>query len=117
MAFSATLEGKPHTFGVSGLLYNSDVLLYDRQTESLWSQLMSQAITGPYIGMCLNPLPVLHTTWQDWRDCHPDTLVLSTDTGFRRNYEHSPYETYLKIPQIMFPVTATSRRYHPKGEV
>lgn len=117
MAFLATLEGKAHTFGVSGLLYNNNVLLYDRQTESLWSQLMSQAITGPYKGMRLNPLPVLHTTWQDWRDRHPDTVVLSTDTGFRRDYDHSPYETYLKSPQIMFPVTATSRRYHPKEEV
>lgn len=117
MAFSATLDGKPHTFGVSGLLYNSDVLLYDRQTESLWSQLMSQAISGTYKGRRLTDLPVLHTTWQDWRTRHPDTLVLSTDTGFRRDYSRGPYETYLKSPQIMFPVSAVSKRYHPKEEV
>ncbi|PKM38500.1 MAG: hypothetical protein CVV06_00235 [Gammaproteobacteria bacterium HGW-Gammaproteobacteria-10] len=117
MAFSAMLDGKPHTFGVSGLLYNSDVLLYDRQTESLWSQLLSQAIAGHYIGRRLTDLPVLHTTWQDWRERHPDTMVLSVDTGFRRDYSRGPYETYLKSPQIMFPVSAVSKRYHPKEEV
>lgn len=117
MAFSARLDGKAHTFGVSGLLYNSDVLLYDRQTQSLWSQLLSQAISGPHKGRRLTALPVLHTTWQDWRSRHPDTRVLSTETGFRRDYRSSPYAAYLESPQIMFPVTAVSRRYHPKEEV
>ncbi len=117
MAFSASVRGKALTFGVSGLLYNSDVLLYDRQTQSLWSQLMTKAIGGSYKGKRLVSLPVLHTTWKDWKNRHPDTLVLSTDTGFRRNYNNSPYADYIDSPQIMFPVTSASRRYHPKEEV
>ncbi|WP_305907894.1 DUF3179 domain-containing protein [Methylomarinum sp. Ch1-1] len=118
MAFSARIDGEPHTFGVSGLLYNSDVLLYDRQTESLWSQLMTQAVSGPHKGKQLHPLPVLHTTWQDWLSRHPDTRVLSTDTGYRRAYRHSPYQAYLDSPRLMFPVvTAVSKRYHPKEAV
>lgn len=117
MAFSASINGKAHTFGVSGLLYNSDVLLYDRQTESLWSQLMSQSISGSHKGRQLVSLPVLQTTWLDWKTRHPDTLVLSTETGFSRHYSDSPYADYLRSPQIMFPLTATSRRYHPKQAV
>jgi hypothetical protein len=117
MAFSANIDGKAHTFGVSGLLYNSDVLMYDRQTESLWSQLMSKAISGTNKGRPLTSLLVLHTTWEDWRTRNPKTLVLSTDTGFNRDYRYSPYQHYLDDPQIMFPVTAVSRRYHPKEAV
>lgn len=117
MAFSATIDDKTHIFGVSGLLYNSDVLLYDRQTNSLWSQLMTKAISGPHKGRRLNSLPVTYTTWQDWKTRHPKTLVLSTKTGFGRDYTKSPYASYLKSPQIMFPVTTVSRRYHPKEEV
>lgn len=90
MAFSALIDGIAHTFGVSGLLYNSDLLLYDRQTQSLWSQLMSQAISGSHKAKRLHSLPVLHTTWQDWKTRHPETLVLSTDTGYSRNYSNSP---------------------------
>ena len=117
MAFFADIESRVHTFGVSGLLYNSDVLLYDRQTKSLWSQLMRQAISGSHKGKRLDSLPVLHTSWQDWYKKHPDTLVLSTETGFKRNYSNSPYADYIKNPQLMFPVTLVSRRYHPKEQV
>jgi len=117
MAFLASIENKAHTFGVSGLLYNSDVLLYDRQTQSLWSQLMTQAISGQHKGRKLQSLPVLHTTWQDWKTKHPDTIVLSIETGHNRNYAKSPYAAYLKSPRTMFPLTSVSRRYHPKEEV
>ena len=85
-AFS-TLHGKAKTFGVSGLLYNSDLLLYDRETESLWSQIAATAISGPLRGEGLTLLPVAHTTWADWRKRYPDTTVLSTDTGYSRDYQ------------------------------
>ena len=117
MAFSAVIDHQVHTFGVSGLLYNSDVLLYDRQTESLWSQLMARAISGPHLGRHLVSLPLLQTTWQQWRKLHPETLVLSTATGFKRDYSNNPYADYIVSPQTMFPLTATSRRYHPKQAV
>ncbi len=117
MAFSAVIDDKPLTFGVSGLLYNSDVLLYDRQTLSLWSQLMMQGISGPMKGKRFVSLPVRHTTWRDWQSRHPGTLVLSTDTGYDRDYGNSPYDDYLRSPRLMFPVNAVSHLYHPKEEV
>lgn len=116
VAFDAGGE-RHRTFGVSGLLYNSDVLLYDRETESLWSQLMMQAISGPEKGTHLQPLPLQHTSWQAWRSQHPDTKVLSTDTGHARDYRSSPYQGYADSENLLFPVSARSRRYHPKEQV
>lgn len=117
VAFAAGRAGAPRTFGVSGLLYNSDVLLYDRETESLWSQLMMQAISGPRRGERLAALPLQHTSWQAWRAQHPDTRVLSTETGHRRDYRRDPYAGYADSDEIMFPLSAQSRRYHPKEQV
>lgn len=117
MAYLSEANGRPLSFGVSGLLYNSDVLLYDRQTSSLWSQLLSQAVSGPLKGIRLTAIPLSHTTWADWKKRNPDTLVLSTDTGFARNYARDPYEGYMQDPAIMFPVNGQSTRYHPKEQV
>lgn len=117
VAFAARAGGKDLTFGVSGLLYNSDVLLYDRETESLWSQLMNRAVTGPMKGRKLEPLPLTHTSWRAWRREHPGTLVLSTATGSRRDYSRDPYAGYAQERGLYFPVAAESRRYHPKERV
>ena len=117
VAFAAQRGGQPHTFGVSGLLYNSDVLLYDRETESLWSQLLMQAISGPAKGETLTPLASSHTNWRAWREEHPDTLVLSTDTGFERDYRRDPYAGYGSDTGLYFPVSRQSRRFHPKERV
>lgn len=117
MAYLSETNGKPLSFGVSGLLYNSDVLLYDRQTDSLWSQLLSQAVSGPLRGARLISVPLTHTTWADWKKRHTDTLVLSTDTGFVRDYARDPYEGYAQNPLMMFPVKGQSARYHPKEQV
>jgi len=101
-------------FGVSGLLYNSDVLLYDRETGSLWSQIMAKAINGPLKGKSLKQLPLTHTSWQDWKTQYPDSSVLSTNTGFKRDYTKSPYDGYEKSNQIFFPVSARDQRFHNK---
>lgn len=114
MVFSASAADFNFTFGVSGLLYNSDVLLYDRQSGSLWSQILSRAITGPLKGVKLTPLPASHTTWLDWSTRYPETLVLSRDTGFRRDYRRSPYLDYARSGQLMFPVENTSKEYRNK---
>ncbi len=98
-------------FGVSGLLYNSDVLLYDRATESLWSQILSTAITGPLKGTVLEPVPVVHTSWADWRRRHPATEVLSTDTGFERDYTRDPYAGYDRVQHLMFEVQHRDDRF------
>lgn len=117
VAFAAEDGGRAIRFGVSGLLYNSDVLLYDRTTESLWSQIKMQAISGPRKGERLTPLPLTHTSWAAWREDHPGTLVLSRDTGFDRDYTRNPYAGYRSDRGLYFPVAAKSGRYHPKERV
>ncbi|MCF6324388.1 MAG: DUF3179 domain-containing protein [Gammaproteobacteria bacterium] len=104
-------------FGVSGLLYNSDVLLYDRQTESLWSQIRAEAISGPLVGQKLTRIPMSHTSWHNWRQQHPETLVLSDNTGFKRNYHRNPYDGYVDSKGIYFPVNHHDPRFHPKARV
>lgn len=98
-------------FGVSGLLYNSDVLLYDRATLSLWSQILSRAISGPLLGQTLAALPLTHTSWADWRRRHPRTQVLSTDTGFDRDYSRDPYDGYERVERLMFSVQHRDDRF------
>ena len=117
VAYSGLIDGKHYDFGVSGLLYNSDVLLYDRQTQSLWSQLKNQAISGPMRGEQLHPLVLAHTSWQDWKTRHPDTLVLTTETGYQRDYDKNPYAGYEYSRQIFFPVKHTDERFHPKEQI
>ncbi len=110
MAFDAQVAGQALQFGVSGLLYNSDVLLFDRATESLWSQITQTAISGPRKGTRLQALALAHTSWADWRARHPATTVLSTDTGFARDYDRDPYAGYDKVQQLMFDVAQRDDR-------
>ncbi|WP_432262703.1 DUF3179 domain-containing protein [Cupriavidus sp. TMH.W2] len=113
-AHSASVDGKRLTFGVSGLLYNSNLLLYDKQTQSLWSQMLGKAIAGPFKGTALKDFPITHTTWQAWRKEHPRTVVLSERTGYRRDYGFNPYSDYLTNALVMFRVSQESHRFHPK---
>lgn len=113
-AFEATIDDRSYEFGVSGLLYNSDVLMYDRQTDSLWSQLMLQAISGPMKGTRLQQLPLSHTSWQEWSNRHPETRVLSNKTGYSRNYRVNPYPNYGRDGRLYFPVTHLSNKYRRK---
>ncbi|CAE6732219.1 MULTISPECIES: DUF3179 domain-containing protein [Nitrospira] len=117
IAFDATIQGRRHTFGVSGLLYQSDLLMYDHQTESLWSQVGMHAVAGPLTGERLTPMFLEHTTWAEWRAAHPATLVLSTETGSFRNYDHDPYLGYADRRDLMFDTTHFDPRYHPKERV
>ena len=117
IAFDAKIKGEAKTFGVSGLLYNSDVLLYDRQTESLWSQLMSKSISGPMVGEVLTMLHTENTTWENWKEKHPKTLVLSYETGFDRDYDINPYPNYESSISVFFPVSDRNALFHPKEYV
>jgi len=117
VAFDAEIVDKARAFGVSGLLYNSDVLLYDRQSETLWSQIKMEAVAGPLVGELLTMLPTSNTTWQDWKKRHPGTLVLSDETGFRRNYEQNPYPGYAQSRKLYFAVENEDSRFHPKETV
>ncbi len=117
MAFDLRVDGRTLELGVSGLLYNSDVLMYDRQTESLWSQLQRRAVTGPLKGLQMVQLPLVHTTWGRWKHENPDGLVLSRDTEFPRNYDQDPYLTYAVTPRTMFPVNHRDDRLPTKTTV
>ncbi len=117
VAFAARVGNTELTMGVSGLLYNSDVLLYDRQSDSLWSQMLARAVSGPMKGKRLTILPLVHTTWERWREAYPDTQVLSRKTGYRRDYERDPYSGYVDSKGIWFPVSKRDPRYHPKERV
>jgi len=117
MVFRAERRGQRMLFGVSGLLYNSDVLLHDKETESLWSQLKMEAVTGPRLGEQLEWLPAQHITWEIWRTAHPQTDVLSLNTGYDRDYGHDPYAGYATNSRLMFPVRHRDARLAPKAWV
>ena len=118
VAFRSNVAGNITEFGVSGLLYNSDVLLYDKKTESLWSQIMGEAVAGKLLGEKLNPIPISHTTWRDWLARHPKTKVLSTETGYSRDYDRNPYQGYEQSRQLFFAVNNRApETYHPKEQV
>lgn len=86
------------------MLYKSSVLLYDHQTESIWSQLLNKAIAGPLVANKLKPIKSTRTSFKAWRKKHPDTLVLSSDTGYRRNYSNDPYKGYVRAGSLWFSV-------------
>ena len=110
-------DGRELEFGVSGLLYQSDMLMYDRQTESLWSQLRRGAVSGPLIGSSLRHLPAEHLTFGAWRRRHPEGQVLSTDTGFDRQYGYMPYASYVSSDELSFPVKQLRRDLRNKEMV
>ncbi len=102
------------TFGVSGLLYQNDVLMYDHQSESLWSQIAKEAVTGPSLGHRLEPIFIEHTTRRAWYKHHPYTVVLSQQTGFSRDYSRDPYKHYALSNKVMFPVPKQDLRLSVK---
>ncbi len=81
MVFNRQVGDRTLSFGVSGLLYQSDVLMYDRQTDSLWSQLAMKSVAGPLVNAALEWLPSEHLTWAAWQAKYPSGEVLSTQTG------------------------------------
>ena len=113
--FNRQLGAETVTFGVSGLLHNSDLIMYDRKTDSLWQQITATSFAGPSRGEKLAIVPSSMTTWSKWRSAHPDTRVLSTNTGFSKmNYGASPYGDYATNERLMFPVSLSDARRHPK---
>lgn len=117
VVFDRRVEGSVLTFGVSGLLYQSDVLFYDRQTDSLWSQLEARAVVGPLTGTRLEMVPFSTMRWSEFREEYPDGEVLSFRTGYSRDYDRDPYDRYRQSRQVMFPVDHRDDRLHPKTPV
>jgi hypothetical protein len=113
LVFDRRVGAETRRFGVSGLLYRSALLLYDHESESLWSQIAARAVTGPATGTRLTLVPSRTTRLGDWLSEHPDTTVLTRETGHQRPYGSSPYGTYATSERVIFPVLL-DERYHPK---
>ena len=111
--YSAKIDGKPTTFGTSGLLYRSNKLMYDRTTGSLWRQFTGEPVIGTLAerDIRLEFFPVLLTNWKEWESLHPETTVLDINTSvyWWKSYQPesdpgSNYHEYFKSPDTMFPV-------------
>jgi len=102
ITFDRRLDGQVYEFGTSGLLRNSDLVMYDRTTESLWQQLTGEAIVGELAGQQLTFLPSSIVSSADFRQAYPTGLVLSRDTGFGRSYGRNPYGGYDTIGESPF---------------
>ncbi len=111
------------TFGVSGLLVNSNLLMYDRGTGTRWPQITATGIEGPLADQSLAEFPVVWTTWGNWRSAHPDTQVLTTNTGYQRRYGSDPYggynpaSGYYSNRRRIFEPLESSDAEHPKTVV
>jgi hypothetical protein len=117
MVFDRHINGTKLSFGVSGLLYQSDLVMYDRETDSLWPQISMKAVSGANSGASLRWLPSENTTWRVWRDAYPDGKVLSTQTGFSRDYSGQAYGSYERSGETMFPVRWSRRELSKKSWV
>jgi len=91
VVYDRRLDGQTLTFGNTSALYLSDMVMFDRETYSYWWQVPGSAIVGTLAGQRLTPLASETMEWRTWRALHPDTQVLSRETGFERNYDRDPF--------------------------
>jgi hypothetical protein len=114
LAFERTVDGRVLTFGVSGLLYNSGFLMYDRETESLWSQFLGRAVAGPLAGKTLARVRIRQEDMTSWRTRAGETRVLERPEPKQIDYRFSPFERYLVENDVRYPVKARDDRFHAK---
>ena len=106
------------TFGTSGTLYNSNLVLYDRETKSLWSQMLEQGIRGLSVADIPERLQVVETRWDTWFAMYPNTGLLSENTGYSRDYNEYPYGSFKTDRNVLFPlVNEPDGRIHKKTRV
>ena len=118
MLWKSFMEPGDRTFGTSGLLYNSNLIMYDRATRSFWSQMLEQSITGPEITRIPDRLQVVETSWRTWKAMYPETLLMTEETGFSRDYDAYPYGSYRKDRKLLFPANnLDDDRLHRKERV
>jgi hypothetical protein len=98
VAFLREIDGEPVEFGTTGMLRNSDLVMYDRDTESWWQQLTAEAVVGELTGTRLEVVSSQILSWEELQRLHPDAKVLSRDTGFDREYGSNPYVAYDRNP-------------------
>ncbi len=121
MGWNPVINGRKTEFGVSGLLYNSNLIAYDRTTDSFWSQIGLQCVQGELKGQKPETIPLIETTWETWKDMYPDSNVLSDKTGIYPSYDQYSYiisgKDYREDDVIMFPVGTDDKRLHRKDKV
>lgn len=106
------------TFGVSGLLYNTNLIPYDRGTDSNWSQMLLESVQGPMAGTDIETHQVVETSWGTWKKLYPESQVVSTNTGWSRNYDRYPYGDYrTNNNSLFFPVSVNDTRLPAKERV
>jgi hypothetical protein len=111
------INGTKTTFGVSGLLYNSNIIPYDRATDSNWSQLLLKSVNGEQKGKSTKTFNLIETSWKTWKTMYPNSKVVSTNTGSNRNYGNYPYGSYKTSSNLLFPISSKDDRYHEKERV
>jgi len=114
LAFDRRQGGQVLDFGVSSLLHNSDLVMYDRQTGSLWQQITGEAFAGESRGSQLKTVPLSMITWQNWRQRYPDGQVLTVEGIRTDRYMRDAYGDYAESERLYMPVSATDARLHPK---
>lgn len=102
VVFDRRLNGRILDFGTTGLLRKSDMVMYDRQTESWWQQIIGQGIVGKYAGVSLTQIPSSIISFGDFAAAHPNGKVVNRKTGHSRPYGNNPYRGYDKIDQVPF---------------
>jgi hypothetical protein len=117
IAWDAKLNGQNTTFGVSGLLYNSNLMPYDRGSGSLWSQMRLDCVNGELIRKEIETMPLVEMTWKSWKAFYPDSDVVTTNTGFDRDYDDYPYGDYKTGNYVNFPISKEDNRLHKKERV
>jgi len=119
IAFDRRVEGRTLSFGTTGNLRNSDLVMYDRETESWWQQFGGEGVVGRYAGKRLRTLPARIVSWRSFRAGHPDGLVLSRDTGYSRPYGENPYAGYddVSSPPLFPTAHSNDSRLPPKERV
>lgn len=111
------VNGEKTTFGVSGLLYNSNLIPYDRKTGSNWSQILLESVNGELLGTQAKTHFLVETTWKTWKEIYPGSRVVSTNTGYNRNYGYYPYGSYKTSETLIFPVKPLDERLPAKQRV
>jgi len=118
IGWNREIDGMVTTFGVSGLLYNSNLIPYDRKSNSNWSQMRLDCVNGELRGKEVETFPIIETTWLTWKEMYPNTKVVSRNTGHNRNYGRYPYGNYrTSHSYLIFPVSNEDDRLPNKERV
>ncbi len=118
IAWNRKLDSGVTTFGVSGKLYNTNLIPYDRETDSYWSQLRLDCVNGELISTKIETFPVIETTWNTWKNMYPNSSIMTLETGFNRNYSNYPYGDYrTNHSNFNFPVNNEDNRLPAKDRV